>query len=565
MIENNKNEENFVHLHVHTEYSLLDGASRIDTLVQKAKQLNMPAIAITDHGSMYGVIDFYKSAKKHGIKPIIGCEVYIAPKSRHEKSAIEGESSYHLVLLAENQIGYQNLIALVSKAYSEGFYYKPRIDKELLKEYNEGLICLSACIAGEIPQLLLKGNKEKAEVVVQEYLDIFGKDNFFIEIQDHGLPEQKSTNPILIELANKYQIGLVATNDLHYINKDDSEFHDVLLCIQTGKTVEDEYRMRFPNNQFYLKSTEEMKLLFGKYQEALSNTVKIAQRCNVDFVFGHLHLPEFPMPADKTDNEYLRQLCQERILKRFKTDNDEIRDRLDFELQVIAKMGYASYFLIVWDFINYAKENNIAVGPGRGSAAGSIVAFLLGITNIDPLKYGLLFERFLNPERVTMPDIDIDFCYVKRAKVIEYVANRYGADHVAQIITFGTMAAKAAIRDVGRALNLPYSEVDKVAKMISNELGITIDKALNNNQELKELYDSDENVVRQAVQDVQQFLNMEVPTLLKVVGSKDLSECLLTSALGKGRSMPARVLEAPWPGSAACSSTVTCQPAAASA
>ena len=424
MIENNKNEENFVHLHVHTEYSLLDGASRIDTLVQKAKQLNMPAIAITDHGSMYGVIDFYKSAKKHGIKPIIGCEVYIAPKSRHEKSAIEGESSYHLVLLAENQIGYQNLIALVSKAYSEGFYYKPRIDKELLKEYNEGLICLSACIAGEIPQLLLKGNKEKAEVVVQEYLDIFGKDNFFIEIQDHGLPEQKTTNPILIELANKYQIGLVATNDLHYINKDDSEFHDVLLCIQTGKTVEDEYRMRFPNNQFYLKSTEEMKLLFGKYQEALSNTVKIAQRCNVDFVFGHLHLPEFPMPADKTDNEYLRQLCQERILKRFKTDNDEIRDRLDFELQVIAKMGYASYFLIVWDFINYAKENNIAVGPGRGSAAGSIVAFLLGITNIDPLKYGLLFERFLNPERVTMPDIDIDFCYVKRAKVIEYVANR---------------------------------------------------------------------------------------------------------------------------------------------
>ncbi len=494
MIENNKNEENFVHLHVHTEYSLLDGASRIDTLVQKAKQLNMPAIAITDHGSMYGVIDFYKSAKKHGIKPIIGCEVYIAPKSRHEKSAIEGESSYHLVLLAENQIGYQNLIALVSKAYSEGFYYKPRIDKELLKEYNEGLICLSACIAGEIPQLLLNGNKEKAEVVIQEYLDIFGKDNFFIEIQDHGLPEQKSTNPILIELANKYQIGLVATNDLHYINKDDSEFHDVLLCIQTGKTVEDEYRMRFPNNQFYLKSTEEMKLLFGKYQEALSNTVKIAQRCNVDFVFGHLHLPEFPMPADKTDNEYLRQLCQERILKRFKTDNDEIRDRLDFELQVIAKMGYASYFLIVWDFINYAKENNIAVGPGRGSAAGSIVAFLLGITNIDPLKYGLLFERFLNPERVTMPDIDIDFCYVKRAKVIEYVANRYGADHVAQIITFGTMAAKAAIRDVGRALNLPYSEVDKVAKMISNELGITIDKALNNNQELKELYDSDENV-----------------------------------------------------------------------
>ena len=494
MMENNKNEEKFVHLHVHTEYSLLDGASRIDNLVKKAKELNMPAIAITDHGSMYGVIDFYKSAKKHGIKPIIGCEVYIAPKSRHEKSAVEGESSYHLILLAENQQGYQNLIALVSKAYSEGFYYKPRVDKELLRQHNEGLICLSACIAGEIPQYLLKGNKEKAENVVQEYIDIFGKDNFFIEIQDHGLPEQKSTNPILAEFAQKYQIGLVATNDLHYINKDDSEFHDVLLCIQTGKTVDDEYRMRFPNNQFYLKSPDEMKLLFGKYQEALSNTVKIAQRCNVEFVFGHLHLPEFPMPEGKTDNEYLCQLCQERIFKRFKEDNNEIRDRLNFELNVIAKMGYASYFLIVWDFINYAKENNIAVGPGRGSAAGSIVAYLLGITNIDPLKYGLLFERFLNPERVTMPDIDIDFCYVKRAKVIEYVAKRYGDDHVAQIITFGTMAAKAAIRDVGRALNMPYSDVDKVAKMISNELGITIDKALKNNQELSDAYESDGNV-----------------------------------------------------------------------
>lgn len=485
---------NFVHLHVHTEYSLLDGASRIEQLVLRAKELGMPAIAITDHGSMYGVIDFYKHAKKHGINPVIGCEVYVAPRSRFEKNAVEGESYYHLVLLAENNTGYKNLVEIVSRGYTEGFYYKPRIDRELLRQHSEGLICLSACIAGEIPAYFLKGDQAGAESLAAEYKEIFGPDNFFLELQDHGIPEQKKVNVFLTELARKLDIGLVATNDLHYINKDDSEFHDVLLCIQMGKTVDDQSRMKFPSNEFYLKSTQEMDKLFGGYDGALANTVKIAERCNVEFEFGKLHLPEFPMPDGLSADEYLRRLCEEKLSYRFREVTAEVKERLDFELSVIGKMDYASYFLIVWDFINYARQNEIPVGPGRGSAAGSIVAYLLGITNIDPLKYGLLFERFLNPERVTMPDIDIDFCYVKRAKVIDYVAERYGADHVAQIITFGTMAAKAAIRDVGRALNMSYGEVDRIAKLIPNELGITLDKALKNNQELSQAYQNEAGV-----------------------------------------------------------------------
>ncbi|VBB08734.1 dna polymerase helix-hairpin-helix motif [Lucifera butyrica] len=485
---------NFVHLHVHTEYSLLDGASRIGDLVNRAKELNMPAIAITDHGAMYGAIDFYKQAKKQGIKPIIGCEVYIAPRSRWEKSAVEGEAYYHLLLLAENNKGYQSLIELVSRGYTEGFYYKPRVDKELLRECHEGLICLSACIAGEIPALLLKGDAAGAELMAREYVDIFGRENFFLELQDHGLPEQKIVNDGLMQLARKLDIGVVATNDLHYVYKKDAESQDVLLCIQMGKTVDDTGRMRFPSQEFYLKDLGEMTALFGHCPEAIENTCRIAERCQVDFEFGSLLLPEFPVPAGLNADEYLRRLCEERLPERYAEVTEAVRERLDYELAVIRKMGYSGYFLIVWDFVNYARQNEIPVGPGRGSAAGSVVSYLLGITNLDPIKYGLLFERFLNPERVSMPDIDIDFCYVKRNKVIDYVSDRYGSDRVAQIITFGTMAAKAAIRDVGRALNLSYGEVDKVAKLVPNELGITLKRALSINAELRQLYESDEKI-----------------------------------------------------------------------
>lgn len=488
----------FVHLHCHTEYSLLDGACRISDLIKRTKELGMNAVAVTDHGSMYGTIEFYKQAQKEGIKPIIGCEVYVAPQSRFDKNAVEGEAYYHLVLLAENNQGYRNLIELVSRGYTEGFYYKPRIDRDLIKEYSEGLICLSACIAGELPALLLKGNYEGAEKLALEYRKIFGPENFFIELQDHGLPEQKTVNGQLVTIARKFGIGLVATNDLHYVDKSDSECHDVLLCIQMGKTVDDAGRLRFPNDEFYLKSPEQMADLFAEYPEALFNTCAIAERCNVDFSFGQLFLPEFPVPDGISADAYLRKLCEKRLPGRYDSPSDEVINRLDYELSVITNMGFASYFLIVWDFINYARENAIPVGPGRGSAAGSIVAYLLGITNIDPLKYGLLFERFLNPERVTMPDIDIDFCYVKRGKVIEYVAQRYGADHVAQIITFGTMAAKAAIRDVGRALNMSYGEVDRIAKMVPNELGMTLEKALSVNPELSKVYQS-EAAVRKLV------------------------------------------------------------------
>ncbi|MDR7868705.1 MAG: DNA polymerase III subunit alpha [Sporomusaceae bacterium] len=484
----------FVHLHNHTEFSLLDGASRVERLVARAQELGMPAVAITDHGTMSGVVDFFKHAVKKGIKPVIGCEVYVAPRSRLEKTTVEGEAYYHLVLLAENATGYRNLMELVSRAHTEGFYYKPRIDKEILREYSDGIIALSACLAGELPQLLLRGDKAGAEALAREYVAIFGPDNFFIELQDHGLPEQKQVNPMLAALAAKIGVGLVATNDIHYIDRQDAESHDVLLCIQTGKTVDDAGRMRFTGSEFYLKSADEMAALFAAYPEALANTVRIAERCDLSLEFGKLYLPEFPIPAGQTPEQYLRSLCLEKLPARYPAAGQTETDRLDYELATIAQMGFASYFLIVWDFVNYARQQGIAVGPGRGSAAGSIVAYLLGITNIDPLKYGLLFERFLNPERVTMPDIDIDFCYVRRGKIIEYVVERYGADRVAQIITFGTMAAKAAIRDVGRALNMPYGDVDRIAKLVPGELGITLHRALEVSGELKTLYQADPEI-----------------------------------------------------------------------
>ena len=492
----NTSGNNFVHLHVHTEFSLLDGANRIGPLVKRAKELGMNSLAITDHGSMFGVIDFYKAAKSEGINPIIGCEVYIAPASRRDNFEVDGTKYYHLILLAENNIGYKNLVQLVSKANIEGMYYKPRVDKELLRQHHEGLICLSACIAGEIPAWIIRGDMERAERSLKEYLDIFGKDNFFIEIQNHGIPEETKANKGLIELADKYHIGLVATNDAHYLTKADSEFHDILLCIQTGKTVDDPSRMKFYGEEFYLKSPAEMAKLFSQYPEAISNTVKIAQRCNVEFDFNSRHLPNFPLPAGMTDEQYLRKLCEDNLPSHYSNETEEIRERLEYELGVIHQMGFDSYFLIVWDFINYARSKKIAVGPGRGSAAGSIVAYLLGITDIDPLKYALLFERFLNPERVTMPDIDVDFCYVRRPEVIEYVKRRYGEDHVAQIVTFGTMAAKGAIRDVGRALNMSYSDVSRVTKLVPTELGITIQKAIDNSKELHSLYNESPEVHR---------------------------------------------------------------------
>ena len=482
----------FVHLHVHSEYSLLDGAGRVSDLVQRVKAAGMSAVALTDHGNMYGAVEFFKQARKHGIRPIIGCEVYIAPRSRFDKVAGEGEAYYHLVLLAETQAGYSQLVELVSRAYTEGFYYKPRIDKELLSEHHEGLIGLSACIAGEIPSLLLKGDEQAATAAAQEYVDIFGQDNFFIEIQDHGIPEQQEVNPQLVKLARKMGIGLVATNDIHYIDREDADAHDVLLCIQTGKCVEDTARMRFPSPEFYLKTHGEMAQLFPEYPEALSNTCRIAERCQVEFEFGQLHLPQFPVPEGENADGFLRGLCEAALSERYPNAAPEVRQRLDFELSVIQTMGFSSYFLIVWDFVRFARENKIPVGPGRGSAAGSIVAYLLKITNIDPLKYGLLFERFLNPERVTMPDIDIDFCYVRRGRIIEYVAERYGSDHVAQIITFGTMAARAAIRDVGRALNVSFGEVDRIAKLVPTVLNITLKDALAMSQELKRLYEEDQ-------------------------------------------------------------------------
>ena len=479
----------FVHLHTHTEYSLLDGASRIPELIAEAKNLGMKALAMTDHGQMYGAVTFYKEAKKAGIKPIIGCEIYLAPQSRRDTFEVDGVRYYHLILLAENETGYRNLVQLVSLANLEGVYYKPRVDKELLRKYHEGLICLSACVAGEIPQALVRDNMERADRLVQEYIDIFGRNNFFLEIQKHGLADEKKAAAGLVELAKKHKLGLVVTNDAHYIHRADHEFHDVLLCIQMRKTLDDPNRMRFNSDDYYLKSAEEMAELFPEYPEAMENTVRIAERCNVDFSFGNHYLPKFPLPEGTTEEEYLRRLCEEKLTSRYNPVTAKVQERLDYELSIIHRMGFDSYFLVVWDFINYARQQAIAVGPGRGSAAGSIVAYVLGITDIDPLKYALLFERFLNPERITMPDIDIDFCYIRRKEVIEYVKRRYGEDHVAQIITFGTMAARGAVRDVGRALDLPFAEVDRIAKLIPTELGITLDKALQESADFRQAYE----------------------------------------------------------------------------
>ena len=486
----------FAHLHVHTCYSLLDGASRIPELIARTKELGMDSVAITDHGAMYGVIDFYKEAKKQGIHPIIGCEAYLAPESRFDRTEVRGSRYYHLILLAENEEGYRSLVKLVSLANTEGMYYKPRVDKEILRKYHKGLICLSACVAGEIPQAILRGEKERAEKLVEEYIDIFGKENFFLEIQDHGIADEKTAFAGVIELAQKFGVGLVATNDIHYVRKEDTEAHDVLLAIQTSKGINDPSRMRYAEGEFYMRSPEEMQALFAAYPEALANTQKIAERCRVDFEFGHLHLPNFPLPDGMTDDAYLKQLCEENLPLRYEEITPAVRERLAYELSIIHRMGYDSYFLIVWDFIKYARGEGIAVGPGRGSAAGSIVAYLLGITNLDPLKYELLFERFLNPERVTMPDIDIDFCYIRREEVIDYVKRRYGADHVAQIITFGTMAAKGAIRDVGRALEMTYASVDRVAKAVPSELGITLDRALADSQDFRSIYEESDETKR---------------------------------------------------------------------
>ena len=487
----------FAHLHVHTEYSLLDGASRIKELVRRTKELGMDAVAMTDHGVMYGAVRFYKEAKAQGVHPIIGCEVYLAPGMRQERTEVDGTRYYHLILLAENETGYRNLVELISLANTEGYYYKPRIDKELLRKYHEGIIALSACVAGEIPQAILRGNTRRAEELICEYVGIFGQDNFFLEIQDHGLPEEKTVNRALRDMANRHGVGLAATNDVHYVNADDSEFHDILLCVQMGRTINDPDRMRFSGPDYYLKSEQEMAELFADYPGAIENTAKIAERCQVNFTFGELQLPFYPIPENfEKDDDYLRALCEERIPSRYPDVTNEIRTRLDYELGVIHGMGYASYFLIVWDFILYAREHGVAVGPGRGSAAGSIVAYLLGITNIDPLQYALLFERFLNPERVSMPDIDIDFDDINRGRVISYVKERYGEDHVAQIATFGTMGAKGAIRDVGRVLEMSFSEVSAITKLVPAELNITLDRALKESADFRRLYDEDESVRR---------------------------------------------------------------------
>lgn len=488
---------NFTHLHVHTEYSLLDGSSKIGELVQRVKELGMDSIAITDHGVMYGVIDFYKAAKAAGIKPIIGCEVYVAPGSRYDREVRKGtdgnseERYHHLVLLAENDTGYSNLMKLVSRGFTEGFYYKPRIDYELLEQYHEGLIALSACLAGVVATNLKQGFYEEARKEALRLRDIFGEGNFFLELQDHGIPDQNTVNQGLLRLSRETGIPLVATNDCHYIYDSDAAAHDILLCIQTQKKVSDENRMRYDGGQYYVKSPEEMRRLFPYALEALENTAKIAERCNVEIVFGEYKLPVYPVPEGYTAWEYLNKLCREGLARRYPEEPQELIDRMDYELATIRDMGFVDYFLIVWDFIKYAKDNGIAVGPGRGSAAGSIVSYALEITDIDPIRYQLLFERFLNPERVTMPDIDIDFCVDRRQEVIDYVSRKYGKDRVVQIVTFGTMAAKMVIRDVGRAMDLSYAYVDNVAKMIPGDLGMTIEKALQVNPDMRKLYEGD--------------------------------------------------------------------------
>ena len=485
----------FTHLHVHTEYSLLDGSSKIKEITSRAKELGMKSLAITDHGVMYGVIDFYKAAKEVGIKPILGCEVYVAPGSRFDKQPGESESRYyHLVLLAENNTGYKNLMKIVSRGFTEGFYYKPRVDYEVLEQFHEGIIALSACLAGEVQRYLARGMYEAGCEAAKRYEGIFGKGNFFLELQDHGIPEQKYVNPQLIRMSQELGIDLVCTNDVHYTYAQDADAHDILLCIQTGKKVTDENRMRYDGGQYYLKSPEEMAELFPYAPQALENTCKIAERCNVEIEFGVTKVPHFEVPQGFDSWTYLNHLCNEGMRRRYPDADEEKKKRLEYELSVIHKMGYVDYFLIVWDYINYAKTHGIAVGPGRGSAAGSIVSYCLGITDIDPIKYSLIFERFLNPERVSMPDIDVDFCYERRQEVIDYVVEKYGKDCVVQIVTFGTMAARAVIKDVGRVLDLPYAMVDNIAKMVPREIGITIDKAIQENPDLRNAYENDAQV-----------------------------------------------------------------------
>ena len=485
----------FAHLHVHTEYSLLDGSNKIKEYVSRVKELGMNSAAITDHGVMYGVIDFYREARKQGIKPILGCEVYVAPNSRFDRETAGGESRYHhLVLLAENNTGYAILMKIVSRGFTEGYYYKPRVDKDLLRQYHEGIIALSACLAGEVQRYLSRGLTEEAKKVALEYQDIFGKGNFFLEMQDHGIPEQQLVNQRQIQLSKETGIELVVTNDIHYTYAEDAKPHDILLCIQTGKKLDDENRMRYEGGQYYVKSPQEMEALFPYAKQALENTQKIADRCEVEIEFGVTKLPKYDVPDGMTSWEYLNKLCWEGLEKHYGAPSRELKERLRYELDTIRSMGYVDYFLIVWDFIKYAKDHGIAVGPGRGSAAGSIVSYCLEITNIDPIRYQLLFERFLNPERVTMPDIDVDFCFERRQEVIDYVVRKYGKDRVVQIVTFGTLAARGVIRDVGRVMDLPYAFVDSIAKMIPQELNITIDKALQMNPELRKTYENDPQV-----------------------------------------------------------------------
>lgn len=485
----------FVHLHIHSEFSLLDGANRIKDIPVRAKELGMKAIALTDHGVMYGAIDFYKVCQKEGVKPIIGCEVYVAPRSRFDKEPNIDNKYYHLILLAKNNQGYQNLSKLVSLGFVDGYYYKPRIDLEILEQYHEGLICLSACLAGSVNQALLNGQTDKAEEIALWHKKIFG-DDYYIEIQNNGIEEQVLANQKLVALARKLEIPLVATNDAHYLKKEDAYNHEVLLCIQTGKRMSDEDRMKFDTEELYIKSPEEMADYFSAFPEAIENTVKIADKCKVEFEFGNTILPNYDVPEEyQTHYDYLEKLCKDGIKKRYgENPSEEILKRTEYELGIIKKMGYVDYYLIVWDFIHYAKSNGIPVGPGRGSGAGSILAYAIEITDIDPIKYGLLFERFLNPERISMPDFDVDFCYERRQEVIDYVSRKYGHDHVSQIITFGTMSARMVIRDVARVLDIPYAQADTLAKMIPNELHITIEKALKQNKELNQMYETDEEI-----------------------------------------------------------------------
>lgn len=487
----------FTHLHVHTEYSLLDGSNKIKEYVARVKDLGMTAAAITDHGVMYGVIEFYKAAKEAGINPILGCEVYVAPNSRFDRETVHGEDRYyHLVLLAENDTGYSNLVKIVSKGFVDGYYYKPRVDMEVLETYREGIIALSACLAGEVQRYLVRGFYEEAKETALKYQSCFGKGNFFLELQDHGIPQQQIVNQQLMRLSKETGIQLTATNDVHYTYEKDAEAHDILLCLQTGKKLSDENRMRYEGGQYYVKSEEEMKKLFPYAPEAVENTQKIADRCHVEIEFGVTKLPDFPVPEGFTTYEYLRKLCYDGLKERYAEITEELTKRLEYELGVIKNMGYVEYFLIVWDYIRFARENGIMVGPGRGSAAGSLVSYTTGITNIDPLPYNLIFERFLNPERISMPDIDVDFCFERRQEVIDYVIKKYGKDCVTQIVTFGTLAARGVIRDVGRVMDLPYAFVDAIAKSVPNELGITIEKALKMNPELRSRYESDESIKR---------------------------------------------------------------------